>query len=529
MDPTLPIPATAPDGNFSVGTVIASRYVVVRILGAGAMGAVYEVSDASIPERRLALKILHEAARTAAERDAQREELRSMVQVRHPSIIALYDHGEYEGRLFSVLPMMRGESLEGCVFPRKEVHRIGVTLAQALAAMHEVGLTHQDIKPENARLTIFDGVPEPVPVLLDLGTAVHVGTPLRGFSPLFLAPEVARAVLEGGRPLADPKADVYGLAVTLHAILEAPLDDESGDNLTVFLAHRAEGAPPKFRDSKLAFLDPYFARWAAADPALRPTASELALELEALLGPERRRARFLRVAAMALAALVVLGIAGFMVHRANAATAEERRRAEQADARRESAEQRAEHVQTQLGTTRSRLDNASSRVDELTANAQHLADEAQKERDQAESWEARSRRLAKTVSELNALIAQLHAAVAEERTLRDNYAAQVRDRDNQLASATSLQRETAAARDRAASEASQLAVQLDVARRALERSSADLADERDARQRDRASLSAELEQVQSTLAQAQAQLGAAERALDECRSRPVPEPPAPSP
>lgn len=529
MHPTLPTASASTSGNFAPGTLVGGRYVVVRLLGAGSMGAVYEVSDAAIPERRLAFKILHEPARSAAAHELQRDELRSMVRVRHPSIIALYDHGEHEGRLFSVLPLMRGENLDGRVFGRKEVHRIGVTLAQALAAMHEVGLTHQDIKPENAQLTHFDGVPEPVPILLDLGTAVRVGTPLRGFSPMFLAPEVARAVVNGQTPNADTKADVYGLAITLHALLEARVDEDV-ENLTVYLAQRAEQAPPRFRTRSLRFLDVYFARWAATDPEQRPSAAELAKELDALLLPERRRTRRIRLA-VAFGILCCIGmVAAYYVRRANLATATERQHVVAVEQQRRAAETRAATAQSQLGTTRNALDSASNRVDVLTSNAETLAAEAQKERDQAESWETRAGRLSKTVAALRVVITDLHAAVTEERALRDRLAAQVQQRESELATASTLQRETAAARDRAASEASRISAQLDIVQGALDRTQADLVRERDSAQRERASMSQAAETARARIADLSSQLTEVERLLDVCRARPVPSPvPAPTP
>lgn len=519
MSQTLPIPVSVPEGAFAPGTVVGGRYVVIREIGAGATGAVYEVHDGVLPERRLALKILHTAATTAAEYESQREELRAMVQVRHPSIIALYDHGLHDGRLYSVLPLMRGESLDGRVFPRREVRRIGVMLAQALAAMHEVGLTHQDVKPENARLTIFDGVPKPVPILLDLGTAVRVGSPLRGFSPAYLAPEIAETLLRNQqRPLADPKADVYSLAATLRTLLEPP-PDEDANHLLAFLAQRAEGAVPSFSNPRLRWLDRHFARWMARDPERRPTAAEFAVELDVLLRPERALRR-LGEGALVAALIGAVSLAAYaQVRKARLQATAEREHAALLATERQAAQQRANQAENQLGQTRGQLSDASSRVDALTLDATRLMAEANKETGRAETLEARMRRLQKSMAELEALMTRVRAALDEERRLRESYATQVRERESQLSSALELQRQTEAARRSAATEAESLSGQLQASESARRQLLADLDGARSDLARQRADLEAQLGAVRASLVDAQA--AAAQRAdeLDQCKQR----------
>lgn len=528
MSQPLPIPVSVPEGGFPQGTFIGGRYVVLREIGAGATGSVYEVHDSVLPERRLALKILHVAAATREEYESQREELRAMVQVRHPSIIALYDHGLHEGRLYSVLPLMRGEALDGRVFPRREVRRIGVMLAQALAAMHEVGLTHQDVKPENARLTVFDGVPKPVPILLDLGTAVRVGSPLRGFSPAYLAPEIAESLLRNERrPVADPKADVYSLAATLHALLELPPEDEPA-NLLAYLAERAEGRVPPFRNRRLRWLDRHFARWMARDPAARPTAAELATELDVLMRPES----LLRRAGEAALVAVLLGAVSFVaygqVQKAQRETEAAREHARVLASEREAAERRAAEAQDQLGETRGQLSEASERVDALTQDATRLMVEANKETGRAESLEVRMRRLQKNLAELQELMTRVRSALDEERRLRESYATRVRERESQLATAQELQRQTEAARRSAATQAETLEGQLQAAEGARRQLLADLDALRGDLARQRSELEAQLataraatESARQTTAERTEDLNACKERLAACASAPA--------
>jgi len=525
MIPTLPIPGEAPDGSFQAGAIVGEKYVVTRTLGAGATGAVYEVRDQVLPERRLALKILHRPAESDVELELQRDELRSMAQVRHPSIIALYDHGVHDGRLFSVLPLMHGDELEGRVFSRKESHRIGSMLARAVAAMHGVQLTHQDIKPENARLTQFDGVPEQTPILLDLGTAVHIGTPLRGFSPAFLAPEIASALVEGrGTPLADPKADVYSLAATIHTMLEMPTEIDDSE-LVVYLIKKSEGLVPRFRTRGLRYLDASFDRWMHADPKKRPTAAEFAEELDVLLLPERRRSRAL-TAFVGIAVLAsIVGVAAYQVNEADRLTQEARDHAREVEIARNEAVDRATAVEGQLDSTRNERDSASSRVDSLTEEAARLANEARKERETAETSDARARRLAKTVEQMNSVMAQLRTALEAERAARDRYAQQLRDRETQLSNAEAHNREVSAARDHATSEVTRLTGRVSTLEDALSRNAQQLAEARQHLEDVQASLGGELSSTRQQLEVLKANISELEQRLDACRQASAETPP----
>src|SRR6478609_209885 len=163
----------------SPGTVVHGRYEVEALLGAGAFADVYRARDRDVTGHVVALKILRRPAVEAqAVRSALRE-LQLIASVFHPSVVQLKDHGWFDGRLWFVMPLYRGETLAQRLgrgpLPRREAREVFEVLAEALATMHRVGVRHQDIKPENVFLANIghdaEGSGRVLPVLLDLGVA----------------------------------------------------------------------------------------------------------------------------------------------------------------------------------------------------------------------------------------------------------------------------------------------------------------------------------------------------------------------
>jgi serine/threonine-protein kinase len=271
--------------SFTPGQRLHDRFVLVELIGTGGMSQVWRATD-EVLGRPVAVKALvAEIAADPALRAATWREARAAARLTHPNITRVYDYGEAplpDGTRapYLVMELVEGQSLAGRVaagpLPWPEVARIGAQVAAALAAAHELGVVHHDVKPGNVMLTASGAK------VLDFGTAALVGAidqdVLVG-TPSYTAPER----LEWAP--AQPASDVYSLGVLLHeALTGAPPAAlaswaEAGD------AHRAGRGSPT---GALPDLPPGAGELLRAcrspDPAQRPPARELATALAALAG-----------------------------------------------------------------------------------------------------------------------------------------------------------------------------------------------------------------------------------------------------
>jgi hypothetical protein len=243
-------------------------YDAVELLGYGSGGEVWLARDRTTGTP-VALKRLPVGADLAA-RDRLRREAAVLAGVEHPHVVRLLGvHGDGDA-LVLVLELAPGGSLARLIATRRrltpgEVVTVAVPLAQALAAVHTLGLAHGDVTPGNV-LFAADGRP----LLSDLGVARLLGSPARevGGTRGYLDPAVA-----AGGP-AGPAADVHGLAATcLSALTGRAPYDEHGQRVPV---------PDAGHPALVAALE----RALAADPADRPTAQQLAVAVYDAAGAE---------------------------------------------------------------------------------------------------------------------------------------------------------------------------------------------------------------------------------------------------
>jgi serine/threonine protein kinase len=192
-----------------------TRYRIVREIGRGGMGVVYEAEDCEL-ERRVAFKVLASELTTGAEK--LRDEARIMARLEHPGIVPLHDAGVLpDGRVFYVMKLVRGRRLDQVAresHPASELLRIFLRICEAVAFAHERGVVHCDLKPENIMLGELGEV-----LVMDWGIAraagrasgdrVIAGT--RGF----MAPEQERGDVES----IDASTDVHALGAILRALL----------------------------------------------------------------------------------------------------------------------------------------------------------------------------------------------------------------------------------------------------------------------------------------------------------------------
>src|SRR4051812_8626950 len=205
------------------GQVLENKYRISKMLGAGAMGIVYEAYHLLL-QKSVAIKVLRpELARMEELRDRFEAEARAAAAIGHPNIVTVTDMGETPtGALYFVMDRLRGETLGERLEKQGKlevaaVARIVVEVLSGLEAAHELRLVHRDLKPDNIFLARPPGGRE-IAKILDFGIAkalasvgrrnkgTHVGTTVG--TPMYMAPEQAV-----GDPEIDARADLYALGV----------------------------------------------------------------------------------------------------------------------------------------------------------------------------------------------------------------------------------------------------------------------------------------------------------------------------
>jgi serine/threonine protein kinase len=198
------------------------RYEIVREIGRGAMGVVYEGRDLSLMRpvalKTLLLESLEEELRAPFEKRFY-QEARAAASLQHPSIVVVYEIGidSAADSLFMSLEFLRGRTLEAIIgegpLPWREALRIASRLADALSHAHENGVVHRDIKPGNI-MVLKKGEPK----IMDFGVAKLDSSNLTTQgdvlgSPGYMAPE---QVLEGR---VDARSDLFSLGAVLYEAL----------------------------------------------------------------------------------------------------------------------------------------------------------------------------------------------------------------------------------------------------------------------------------------------------------------------
>lgn len=212
--------------------LVATPYHLVRYIGRGGMGAVFEIEHRFLG-RRFVLKVLHTRLADQPQFvDRMRIEAQSMAQLHHPNVVDVVDFWTAEdGRPCLVMELLKGKTLAQELGARRAipwVESVGVTrqTLAALAAAHSVGIVHRDIKPEN--IFLHDQGAKVVVKVLDFGVARVLGEGPRGSilpltiptttgtivgSPRFVSPEGAL----GER--VDHRADIYSVGLLLYLML----------------------------------------------------------------------------------------------------------------------------------------------------------------------------------------------------------------------------------------------------------------------------------------------------------------------
>jgi serine/threonine protein kinase len=242
----------APDDGTDplLGTTLGDAYQVVRMVGEGGMGRVYEARHTRLGNKRFAVKMLHpEYARQPDVVARFQREAEAASGIAHPNVLDVYDvHHTEDGRPYLVGEFLEGEEfgdfLErlGKIASGLAVH-IARQICQALGAAHARGVVHRDMKPENVFLTGSLG--HPMVKVIDFGiskvgdaggTALTKTGMIMG-TPSYMAPEQARG------EKVDHRADVYAVGGILYRALtgKKPFDsDDPSATLTRVLTEEPE-------------------------------------------------------------------------------------------------------------------------------------------------------------------------------------------------------------------------------------------------------------------------------------------------
>ncbi len=210
------------------GDLLADRYRIIRAIGVGGMGEVWEATHTVIG-RAVAVKALVPDPRPDSDRaERMMREARIVARIEHPNVVDITDFGHTaDGNPFFVMELLRGRSLHAVLradgpFDWRRVATLGIQLARALAAAHDVGVIHRDLKPGNVLVLDDTGEGESCK-LIDFGIAKAVElsdeertltrTGVVFGTPAYMSPEQAR-----GETL-DGRSDMFALGMILHEAL----------------------------------------------------------------------------------------------------------------------------------------------------------------------------------------------------------------------------------------------------------------------------------------------------------------------
>ncbi|MCE9672862.1 tetratricopeptide repeat protein [Myxococcus stipitatus] len=257
-EPHAPRAGRRDDAALEKGTAVG-RYLVLELIGAGAMGVVYGAYDPEL-DRRVAIKLLRTSALgldVEKERAHLLREAQAMARVSHPNVIAVYDVGTFEQHVFLAMERVEAQTLghwlQAAPRPWREVLDRFLDAGHGLAAAHAAGVVHGDFKPENVLVDKDDQVHVTDFGLARLGATSDDESPpgapspeearrtersVRGGTPAYMAPEQLL-----GKTRAGPAGDQYSFCVALHEALYGCRPFEGG-TLAALTAHVATGEVP---------------------------------------------------------------------------------------------------------------------------------------------------------------------------------------------------------------------------------------------------------------------------------------------
>jgi serine/threonine protein kinase/tetratricopeptide (TPR) repeat protein len=284
--PGSPVPAEGPSSTtfFAPGTLLGARYQVLRILGQGGMGAVYQARDQEL-DRIIALKVIRpELAANPSILQRFKQELILSRHVTHKNVVRIFDLGEADGTKFITMEFVEGEDLRGVLrrkgkFSAKEAVAVVQQICRALDAAHAEGVIHRDLKPQNVMRD-----PQGRVVVMDFGLARSLES--EGMTQTgalvgtleYMSPEQAL-----GSAL-DQRSDLFAVGLIFYELLTGKAPYKADTAIASLMKRTHERATPASDvDSSVPVsLSAIVSQCLERDPKDRyPSAADLLKELEA--------------------------------------------------------------------------------------------------------------------------------------------------------------------------------------------------------------------------------------------------------
>jgi serine/threonine protein kinase/WD40 repeat protein len=238
--------------DLSTDLPLIEGYKLIRLLGEGGFGMVYEAEQRMPIRRRVALKVLRPGCTTRELLVRFEQERQALALMNHPHVARIYDAGETEdGRPFIAMEMVDGQTIDRRArsLPLRDRIALMLDVSRAVAHAHHKGIIHRDLKPSNILVTDHDGKPEPR--VIDFGIAKALDGPLVTKvmftqirqvvgTPGYMSPE--RQHTSQISHSADTRTDVFALGAILWELLSGhtPLQSADGTSTRVTLPNANE-------------------------------------------------------------------------------------------------------------------------------------------------------------------------------------------------------------------------------------------------------------------------------------------------
>jgi predicted Ser/Thr protein kinase len=251
----MPVGDTSPPSDDPlIGVVLSDRYRILRKIGEGGMGCVYQAEHALI-EKKVALKVLFQDLTRRPDLVARfLQEAKSASRIGHENVIDISDFGQSpDGLVYIAMEYLDGQDLGKLLKTQKvldwqRARPILMQITKALRAAHERGIIHRDMKPENVYLVQRDGRPDFVKVL-DFGIAKVVnpdetdGPRLTQTGMIFGTPEYMSPEQAQGSP-PDHRVDVYAVGCIMYHLLTGAVPFMADNFMGILTKHLLEAPVP---------------------------------------------------------------------------------------------------------------------------------------------------------------------------------------------------------------------------------------------------------------------------------------------